>query len=40
MKAMKRFLDNFNFGKQEGRHMNIELPALAFPDKHFDLIFI
>lgn len=37
MTAMKRFLDDFERGKFEGRYVCAELPSLPFNDKEFDI---
>lgn len=37
MKAMRRFLDDFEQGKREGRYLDASLPDLPFEDKQFDL---
>lgn len=37
MKAMRRFLDDFEQGKREGRYRDASLPDLPFEDKQFDL---
>jgi SAM-dependent methyltransferase len=37
MQAMKRFLQDFDKGKQQGRYLNVELPVLPFMEGQFDL---
>jgi len=37
METMEAFLADYDAGKREGRYVDAELPALAFPDGHFDL---
>jgi len=37
MSAMKQFLSDFPAGKEQGRYVEGELPALEFSDKEFDL---
>lgn len=37
MAAMRRFLDDYDAGKAEGRYVDAALPALPFPDAAFDL---
>jgi hypothetical protein len=37
MQAMQAFLDDYDLGKRQGRYVDAELPASAFPDKSFDL---
>jgi len=37
MSAMETFLDDFDWGKQAGRYIPGELPALPFADGEFDL---
>jgi hypothetical protein len=38
--AMRRFLDDFDRGKREGRYLASALPALPFPDGHFSLAIV
>jgi hypothetical protein len=35
--AIKKFIDDYDQGKLEGRYLNQELPQLNFKDKEFDL---
>ena len=35
--AMKRFLNDFEIGKKEGRYIDASLPYLSFDDSEFDL---
>ena len=37
MKAMSRFLSDFDAGCQQGRYVSASLPSLPFPDSEFDL---
>ncbi len=37
MQAMKRFLQDFDKGKQQGRYLDAELPTLPFKESQFDL---
>jgi hypothetical protein len=37
MEAMRKFLDDYDQGKREGRYMAEELPVLPFAAKEFDL---
>ncbi|MCK0746100.1 class I SAM-dependent methyltransferase [Chromohalobacter nigrandesensis] len=37
MRAMSKFLSDFEIGLQEGRYVSASLPALPFPDSKFDL---
>jgi len=37
MEAMKRFLADYDLGKQAGRYINASLPALPFSDGEFEL---
>ena len=37
MRAMSKFLSDFDAGIQEGRYVSASLPALPFPDSGFDL---
>ncbi|RRB09376.1 class I SAM-dependent methyltransferase [Larkinella rosea] len=37
MRAMKRFLADYETGKQQGRYRVQSLPTLSFPDQSFDL---
>jgi ubiquinone/menaquinone biosynthesis C-methylase UbiE len=37
MKAMSRFLSDFDAGCQQGRYVSASLPTLPFPDSGFDL---
>lgn len=37
MKAMSRFLSDFDVGYQQGRYVSASLPSLPFPDSAFDL---
>lgn len=37
MSAMKRFIDDYDKGKQSGRYINESLPRLSFSDEQFDL---
>jgi SAM-dependent methyltransferase len=38
--AMRRFLDDYETGKQQGRYIDASLPALPFADKQFDLALV
>ena len=38
LKAMQNFLDDYEFGKSEGRYIHQELPKLSFEDDSFDLV--
>lgn len=37
MKAMSRFLSDFDTGCQQGRYVSASLPSLPFPDSEFEL---
>ena len=37
MKAMSRFLSDFDAGCRQGRYVSASLPSLPFPDSEFDL---
>lgn len=37
MAAMRLFLEDFDEGRKAGRYLDAELPALPFPQAHFDL---
>jgi hypothetical protein len=37
MDAMRKFLDDYELGKSEGRYINEMLPSLSFKTKEFDL---
>ncbi|RLS38258.1 MAG: SAM-dependent methyltransferase [Planctomycetota bacterium] len=37
MTAMRKFLDDYNFGKSTGRYIESQLPELPFDDNSFDL---
>jgi hypothetical protein len=37
MQAVQAFMDDYDLRKSQGRYVDAELPAIAFPDKSFDL---